>query len=177
MICSSFVWFHSDIEIPKWYGGSIVRICWANALSMKWYVKKWYEPVVYNWVVSGNIKPKKPYKENWQNSRRFFNYIKSSCIIPCAKMSRYFQVIYCLQEESTHFGAKDFELKQVLLCSKIPWFNHLYSINAHLKHLYYSLTLSLKIGSFSFFSSSDMRQSHHLVGCHATGTNSLLISF
>ena len=34
------------------------------------------------------------------------------------------------------------------------------------------ITLQIKIGSVSFFSSSDMHQFHHLSGCHATGINS-----
>ena len=41
-------------------------------------------------------------------------------------------------------------------------------------HFYNS---SINIGSISFFSPSDMHQSHHLLGCHATGINSLLNSF
>ena len=36
---------------------------------------------------------------------------------------------------------------------------------------------SIKIGAFPFFSSSGMHQSHHLVGCHVTDSNSLLNSF
>ena len=38
-------------------------------------------------------------------------------------------------------------------------------------------TLSVKIGSISIFLSSGKHQSYHLVGCHATVINSLLISF
>ena len=36
---------------------------------------------------------------------------------------------------------------------------------------------SINIGSISFLSSSDMHQSHHLLGFHATGINSLLKPF
>ena len=36
---------------------------------------------------------------------------------------------------------------------------------------------SINIGSISFFSSSDMHQTHHLLGCHATGINSSYNSF
>ena len=35
----------------------------------------------------------------------------------------------------------------------------------------------MNIGSITFFSSSDTHQSHHLLGCHATGINSSLNSF
>ena len=45
----------------------------------------------------------------------------------------------------------------------------------HLPTLYYFL--SINIGSISFSSSSGMDQLHHPVGCHATGIDSLLISF
>ena len=45
------------------------------------------------------------------------------------------------------------------------------------KNFYHSPTLSVKIGFNFFYSSSDMHQSHHLVGCQATGINSLLRSF
>ena len=41
---------------------------------------------------------------------------------------------------------------------------------------HFSNTL-INIGSISFFSSSDMRQSHYLWGCHVTGINSSLNSF
>ena len=43
-----------------------------------------------------------------------------------------------------------------------------------LTHFYNS---SINIGSVSFFSRSETHQSHHLLGCHATGINSLLIYF
>ena len=36
---------------------------------------------------------------------------------------------------------------------------------------------SINIGSISFFSSSDIHQSHHLLRCHTAGINSSLISF
>ena len=49
----------------------------------------------------------------------FVNYIKSSCIIFFANMFRFFQIIYCLQEESTNFKTKDFELNQVFIYPKI----------------------------------------------------------
>ena len=42
--------------------------------------------------------------------------MKSSCITFCAEMFGYSQTIYCLQEESTNFGAKNFELNQVAMC-------------------------------------------------------------
>ena len=34
-------------------------------------------------------------------------------------MCPYFQVMYCLQEESSNFGTEDFELKQVFICPKM----------------------------------------------------------
>ena len=51
---------------------------------------------------------KKSYKKNRNNSQEFLNYIKPSCMIIRAKMPGYSQIIYCLQEESTNFGVKDF---------------------------------------------------------------------
>ena len=36
---------------------------------------------------------------------------------------------------------------------------------------------SVKIGFISFSSSSDTQEFHHFLGCHAIGTNSLLIFF
>ena len=36
---------------------------------------------------------------------------------------------------------------------------------------------SINIVSLSFYSSSDTHQSHHLLGCHATGINSSFNSF
>ena len=69
--------------------------------------------------VMGHFEPKKSYKKNRQNLQGFLNYIKSSCIIFCAKMSGYPQIVYCLQEESADFWTKAFELKQVLICPKM----------------------------------------------------------
>ena len=45
----------------------------------------------------------KSYKKNRQDSQRFFNYTKSSCIIFCANIFRYSHYKYYLQEESTYF--------------------------------------------------------------------------
>ena len=39
-------------------------------------------------------------------TQRYLSYIKPSCIIFCAKMFGYSQIIYCLQEESTILGSK-----------------------------------------------------------------------
>ena len=36
--------------------------------------------------------------------QKFLNYMMCSCIIFCAKMLEYSQIIYSLQEKSTHFG-------------------------------------------------------------------------
>ena len=44
-------------------------------------------------------------------------------------------------------------------------------------NFWHFLALSVKVGSISLFSSCDMHQSHRLVGCNATGINSLFISF
>ena len=41
----------------------------------------------------------------------------------------------------------------------------------------YIYNSSINIGSISFFSSSDIHQSHHLLGYHTTGINSSLNSF
>ena len=41
----------------------------------------------------------------------------------------------------------------------------------------YFYNLSEKMGSISFFSSSEMQQFHHLLGCHTIGHNSSLIFF
>ena len=46
-----------------------------------------------------------------------------------------------------------------------------------LSTLYYFSSIKNVSISFFLFSSSDMHQSHYLVGCHATGTNSFLIFF
>ena len=37
--------------------------------------------------------------------------------------------------------------------------------------------VSIKIGSISLFSTSDMQKFHHLLGCHAIGINPSLIFF
>ena len=58
-------------------------------------------------------------KKNPQYPQGFWDYIKSSCIIFCAKISGYSQILYCLQEESANFGIKDFELNQVFICPKM----------------------------------------------------------
>ena len=72
--------------------------------------------IVYNWGVLRHFNPKKLYKKNRQNSQIFLNYIKSLCIISCTKMLGYSQIIYCLPEESTKFGTKNFELNQAFIC-------------------------------------------------------------
>ena len=50
--------------------------------------------VVYNWGLSRHFEPKKSCKKNRQNSQRFLNYIKSLCIIFCAKMVQHPHIIY-----------------------------------------------------------------------------------
>ena len=45
----------------------------------------------------------------------------------------------------------------------------LYTTDTHIYHC------SIKIGSISFFSSSDTPEFHHFLGCHTTSINSSLI--
>ena len=62
---------------------------------------------------------------------------------------------------------KNIELYQVFMCQNVlilPYYIH---------EKYYSV----KIGSISFFSSSDMQKFHHLLGCHTIGINATLIIF
>ena len=66
---------------------------------------------VFCFGVSRHFEPKKPCKKNRQNSQRHLNYIKSSCIIFCAKMFGYSQITYCIQEKATSFGNKNFKLR------------------------------------------------------------------
>ena len=67
-------------------------------------MKKHVPKVVYDLGVSKQFGPKKSYKKNWQSSQKVLNYTKSSNIIFCPKLFWYFQYIYYLQKELTHFG-------------------------------------------------------------------------
>ena len=76
---------------------------------------------------------------------------------------------------STHFGTfvlksdKEIHIKFfVSKCDKVP------PIVYYHKHFH---NYSINVGSNSFFSSSDTRQSHHLLECHARGINSSFNSF
>ena len=61
-----------------------------------------------------------------------------------------------------------------------PLFVHFYTISTTsyllllLFTIFHQLFINQKCGSVSFFWSSEMHQSHHLVGCHATDINYLL---
>ena len=54
---------------------------------------------------------------------------------------------------------------------KCPSTPMLFTNDAHQNHY------SVKSGSISFLSSSGIQKFHHLLGCHATGINSLLTFF
>ena len=45
-------------------------------------------------------------QEKLTNFTKILNYIKYSCIISCAKMYRYSNNIYILQDKSTYFGLR-----------------------------------------------------------------------
>ena len=87
------------------------------------------------------------------------------------------------QEKSTKF-IKIFELYQIFihnfLSQNVP-INPNHIPSPHTKSIFYLFyqfsSLSVKIGSISFLSSSDMHQSHHLAGCHSADISFLLISF
>ena len=89
-----------------------------NEWKLKWIkrTRRWISSAIYNWAVPAHFEPWKSYKKNLQNSRRFLNYIKYSCIIFCAKMFGYSQIIYCLQKESR---TNNFEINQVFICPKM----------------------------------------------------------
>ena len=86
----------------------------------------------------------------------------------------------------------DFDLYQVL-CAKLCWiFSNIYfgtfapktrqeKLLKFIKiKLYQALVwqnVSVKIGSISFFSSSNMQKFHHFLGCHAVKINFSLIFF
>ena len=86
--------------------------------------------------------------------RKILNYVKSLC----AKF-RYF-LIYILGQNVSKNQAKKIlnyiKSSCIILCGKM--FQYFYTIDAHLKHC------SVKIGSTSFLSSSDMQKFHHLLG-------------
>ena len=65
--------------------------------------------------------------------------------------------MHCLQEESTNFGGKNFELNQVVLCPKMfSYYQVIYYQRPQREFLSFP-TLSVKIRSVSFFIlSSDM---------------------
>ena len=65
-------------------------------------------------------------------------------------------------------GLKNVSIPEEAKCFNTP---HLYTTNPDFYHS------SIKIGSTSFFSSSDMHQSYNLFECHTTATNSSLKFF
>ena len=113
------------------------------------------------------------------------NSIKLSCISFCAKSFRYSNYIYCLPEKLTVLQVyKSSSLTSLNVQFSVPKFfdtsiiYYQHALKAFLplpNRFYFVPTLSAKIGSIPFFSSSGKHQSHHLVGFHATGINPLLI--
>ena len=85
------------------------------------------------------------------HTSKIYKIYKSSCIIFFIKIFWYLQIICC------QYTLKSFLPLPTRFCF-LP-------------------TLSAKMGSISFLSSSSKHQSHHLVRCHAAGVNPLLISF
>ena len=81
--------------------------------------------------VSRHFEPKKLYNKNRQNSQEVLNYIKSSCVIISANSPDIPKFIYCLQEESTKFGVKDFLTISSLRVPKCPNTPILYTTDAH----------------------------------------------
>ena len=67
-------------------------------------------------------------------------------------MSEYYQIIYCLQEESTNFRFKIFELKQVFILPKIVLFLFYHLLASTKPFILSDTTLQAFILHLSFFS-------------------------
>ena len=63
------------------------------------------------------------------------------------------------------------------ICMKLILWSNIKLKKKLLSTWYYFSSIKNVSISFFLFSSSDMHQSHYLVGCHATGTNSFLVFF
>ena len=70
---------------------------------------------------------------------------------------------------------KDVQRSNFLICSNnVLWKN--FPILSYSTLLMHKKHYSVKIGSISYFSSSDMQKVNHLLGCHTISINSLFIS-
>ena len=86
--------------------------------------------------------------------------------------------VYCLQEKSANLRPKLLP-KQSLHMSQTVSIPTNQILLTYIKSTFITShsILSVKVGSISFLSSSEMDQSNHLFGCHAIGISSLLTSF
>ena len=110
--------------------------------------------IILNYIKSLCVELLQIFSDEYFETRKVLNCIKSLSIIFCVKMTRYSQTflnyIQCFENVSI--------LQNCMLLM-------------HWKHY------SVKIDSVSFFSSWDMKKSNHFLGCHAIGINSWLILF
>ena len=118
----------------------------------------------------GVLKHLAPWDKFWSEGiEKFFH---KNCLIFWSKYLNQFsiKIIHRLDIVQNFYK---FWGQNVSIPQEIKFFNSpmLYTTDAH----FYNS--SLKIGSIYFFSSSDMYQSHHPLGYHATGINSSLIFF
>ena len=96
--------------------------------------------VVYDFGVSKHVGLKKPDKKLTKFAKTL-NYIKSSCVIFCAKIIGYSHDIYCLQEESTHSGLrllKNLDLEVL----KHFWFKKSHNTSRHISQRFWNYTKS-----------------------------------
>ena len=86
----------------------------------------------------GTFWAQKVIQEKLTKFRKILNCIKSPCIMLCAKLFGYSHYIYCLQEESIHFGLrvlKKFDLKvsgrfgQSIMQEKLPKFPTIFELH------------------------------------------------
>ena len=123
-------------------------------------------------VVSGYFEPFWSYGKNLQTkfTKIFQLYQDKSSSI------KFF--IYCLQEKLANLRPKLLP-KQSLHMSQTVSIPTNQILLTYIKSTFITShsTLSVKVGSISFLSSSEMDQSNHLSGCHAIGISSLLKSF
>ena len=92
-------------------------IIWWRETTKLWHISA-KTLVEWFWWVLARVRPA---ELRWisKPAQEFFNYIKSSCMIFSAKMSGYSQIVYWLQGQSAKYGAKIFELYQVLVCQNV----------------------------------------------------------
>ena len=113
------------------------------------------------------------FEYNWRALKAFLpTFTTFSQILPTFVIFYHF---YATFTNSYHFLPQSFNFYDLIPFITLSPFPSFYPLLLTFTHCCFSSIKNVFISFLFFFKSCDMEQSHHLVGCHATGTNSMLI--